>query len=87
MPGKKPMSLEKDSFIIGSSEEADLKLEGMFIGGIHAKVVKNKEGDYLILHLNPMGSTRVNGSKVEQHKLSDGDEIQIGKYSLIFKVR
>lgn len=85
MPGRKPMSLAKDSFIIGGSEEADLKLEGMFIGGIHAKIIKNKEGSYFIFHLNPMGSTRVNGAKIEKHKLSNGDEIQIGKYTLIFK--
>lgn len=84
MPGKKPLYLTKDIFIIGSGQDADLKLEGMFVGDIHAKIVKEKVGSYSLQHIYPKGLTRVNGSKIDKHMLKDGDEIQISKYRLIF---
>ncbi len=85
LPDREKMEISTDPFIIGKGDEADLKLKGMGIGQIQAKIVRDKEGDYRLVHMGGWKPTRVNGAKVSEQTLLNGDEIQIGKYRLIFR--
>lgn len=63
---------------IGRSEEADVTIEDDDASRLHCEVVAHPAG--VMLHdLGSTNGTRVNGQKVTQHLLSDGDHIQIGR--------
>ena len=87
LPDRERMEISSDPFLIGKGDEADLKLKGMGIGHIQAKIVQDKEGDYRLIHVGGWTPTKINGAKVAEQTLLDGDEIQIGKYRLIFRSR
>lgn len=85
LPDRERMEISADPFLIGKGDEADLKLMGTGIGNIQAKIVRDKEEDYRLIHVGGWKSTKVNGTKISEQTLLDGDEIQIGKYLLIFR--
>ena len=87
LPDRERMEIASDPFLIGKGDEADLKLKGMGIGHIQAKIVQDKEGDYRLIHVGGLKPTKINGAKIAEQTLLDGDEIQIGKYRLIFRSR
>ncbi len=85
LPDRERMEISTDPFLIGKGDEADLKLMGTGIGHIQAKIVRDKEEDYRLIHVGGWKSTKINGTKISEQTLLDGDEIQIGKYLLIFR--
>jgi hypothetical protein len=71
---------------IGRSPECGIFLDDVTVSRKHAVV--SKHGDRW--HLDDQGSlngTFVNRERVESAELSDGDELQIGKYRLTFLAR
>jgi phosphoserine phosphatase RsbU/P len=73
-------------FTIGRSSGNDLVLGKGGISRNHAEIVLEK-GEYLLRDLGSKLGTYLNGSKVEQAKLMNGDRIQLGgvqELSLVF---
>jgi pSer/pThr/pTyr-binding forkhead associated (FHA) protein len=68
---------------IGRSEGADILLDDITVSREHARVVRRPDGFY-IEDADSLNGTYVNRRRVESHHLSDGDELQIGKYRLAF---
>jgi pSer/pThr/pTyr-binding forkhead associated (FHA) protein len=58
----------------------------MFVGRVHAKIVRMKDGQFKLHHLSGLAGTRVNGEKISEHLLKHGDEIEIGKQKLLFRL-
>jgi pSer/pThr/pTyr-binding forkhead associated (FHA) protein len=52
----------------------------------HAILVR-RGGDYHLDDCGSLNGTYVNRQRIESHRLSDGDELQIGKYKLAFLSR
>jgi FHA domain/zinc-ribbon domain len=78
--------LDSPPTAIGRSPECGIFLDDVTVSRKHAVV--SKQGDRW--HLEDQGSlngTFVNRERVEAAELSDGDEIQIGKYRLTFLER
>jgi len=50
----------------------------------HAVFTRTASGRITVRDLNSLNGTYVNGARVEETSLHSGDEIQIGKYKLIF---
>jgi pSer/pThr/pTyr-binding forkhead associated (FHA) protein len=48
----------------------------------HAVIVRTPEGDLRVLDDRSMNGIRVNGEAVDWSPLSDGDELEIGRYAL-----
>jgi pSer/pThr/pTyr-binding forkhead associated (FHA) protein len=86
LPDLKKLALETDEVILGSGPTCQIQLSGMFVGKIHAKIVRTKEGQFKIQHLGGLAGTRVNGEKIAEHVLKHGDEIEIGKQKLLFRL-
>ncbi len=86
LPDLKKLPLEEEEILLGSGASCQIKLSGMFVGKEHAKIVRTKEGQFKLLHLSGMAGTRVNGEKVTEHILKHGDEIEIGKQKLLFRL-
>ena len=68
---------------IGRSPEAEIFLDDVTVSRNHALLVRRRDGLY-IDDLGSLNGTYVNRRRIESHRLSDGDEIQVGKYKLSY---
>ena len=71
---------------IGRSPDAEVFLDDVTVSRNHALLVQRRDGLY-IDDLGSLNGTYVNRKRIESHLLSDGDEIQIGKFRLSFLER
>jgi FHA domain len=67
---------------IGRSSTADLRLDDPTVSRRHALVVRTEEGDLRALDDRSLNGLFVNGQRVEWTPLTDGDELEIGRYRL-----
>jgi pSer/pThr/pTyr-binding forkhead associated (FHA) protein len=72
-----------DQMRIGRSPEAEVFLDDVTVSRNHALLVRRRDGLY-IDDLGSLNGTYVNRRRIESHKLTDGDELQIGKYKLTY---
>jgi len=71
---------------IGSSPDCAVFLDDVTVSRKHA-VVAERDGHWFIEDQGSLNGTFVNRRRVESAELTDGDEIQIGKYRLTFLTR
>jgi serine phosphatase RsbU (regulator of sigma subunit) len=64
-------------FTVGRSSENDLVFAQMNISRFHAEIITENSG-YVLRDLGSKHGTWVNGNKIEQKVLADGDRIQFG---------
>ena len=79
-----PLSGER--MAIGRRPDADVFLDDVTVSRDHALLVHRADG----WHLDDLGSlngTYVNRRRIESQLLSDGDELQVGKWKLTFLER
>ena len=86
LPDLKKFALESEEVSLGSGAVCKIQLSGMFVAKVHAKIIPQKDGHYKIVHVAGLAATRVNGEKVTEHMLKHGDEIEIGKSKLLFRL-
>lgn len=75
--------LTKDVTGAGRHPESDIFLDDITVSRRHAEI-RRAEGEYSIVDMGSLNGTYVNKMRVESADLSSGDEIQIGKFRLIF---
>jgi pSer/pThr/pTyr-binding forkhead associated (FHA) protein len=71
---------------IGRSPDCGIFLDDVTVSRKHA-VVTERDGSFFVEDQGSLNGTFVNRRRVESAELSDGDEIQIGKYRLTFLTR
>jgi hypothetical protein len=67
---------------IGRSRSADIRLDDPTVSRRHAVIVQTPEGELRVLDDRSMNGILVNGEPVDWSPLADGDELQIGRYTL-----
>lgn len=67
---------------IGRSRAADIRLDDPTVSRRHAVIVQTPEGELRVLDDRSMNGIGVNGEPVDWSPLTDGDELQIGRYTL-----
>ena len=78
----KTMPIDAGWAKIGRSSAADLLLDHPTVSRRHALVVRTDEGELRALDDRSLNGLFVNGERVEWAPLSDGDELEIGRYRL-----
>jgi hypothetical protein len=68
---------------IGRSPDCDVFLDDVTVSRNHAVLVE-RDGGFEIEDQGSLNGTYVNRRRVDSSPLNDGDELQIGKYRLIF---
>jgi hypothetical protein len=76
--------LTRQKTVIGKSADADIQLNDQYASKLHA-VIHFEEGKFFISDLGSSNHTRVNGEKILNQELKDGDKIMIGHQNIIFK--
>jgi hypothetical protein len=79
-------SLEGDRLTVGRRPESDIFLDDVTVSRDHAVIVRRGH-DYYLDDCGSLNGTYVNRSRIDSHRLADGDELQIGKYKLAFLSR
>ncbi|MBL7685559.1 MAG: FHA domain-containing protein, partial [Deltaproteobacteria bacterium] len=69
---------------LGRSPSNDVVLKEAKVSRQHA-TINYIRGGYVIVDLKSSNGVYVNGEKVEEHELQDGDEIAIGSYKMKFR--
>ena len=67
---------------IGRSGSADVQLDDPTVSRRHALVVRTPDGELRALDDRSLNGLFVNGERIEWAPLSDGDELEIGRYRL-----
>jgi len=79
-----PLSGERVT--IGRSPDADVFLDDVTVSRDHAVLV-HRGGAWFLDDSGSLNGTYVNRSRIDSHRLADGDELQVGKYKLTYLAR
>jgi sulfur carrier protein ThiS len=79
-------TLERAQTTVGRSPECDIFLDDVTVSRRHALVERRDQG-FALEDLGSLNGTFLNRSRIERSNLENGDEVQIGKYRLIFLAR
>ncbi len=67
---------------IGRASSADIRLDDPTVSRRHAVVVRTPEGELRVLDDRSMNGLSINGETVDWAPVEDGDELEIGRYTL-----
>jgi pSer/pThr/pTyr-binding forkhead associated (FHA) protein len=79
----KKFPFEQGSMTIGRQPENDIIIDNLAVSGCHARIDK-ASADFVLTDLKSTNGTFVNDKKIASHNLRHGDNIQIGKHSIVF---
>jgi len=69
---------------MGRSPSNDIVLKEAKVSRQHA-AINFLHGDYVLVDLKSSNGVFVNGQKIEEHTLKDGDEISVGSFRLLYR--
>ncbi|HEX8978025.1 MAG TPA: FHA domain-containing protein [Solirubrobacteraceae bacterium] len=78
--------VEGDRVSVGRRPDSDIFLDDVTVSRDHALIVR-RGSDYFLDDCGSLNGTYVNRRRIDSHRLTDGDELQIGKYKLAFLSR
>lgn len=76
------LTLEVSS--VGRHEDSVIFLDDVSVSRHHGLFTRTASGRITVRDLNSLNGTYVNGARVEESVLRNGDEIQIGKFKLVY---
>lgn len=82
--GFEVVELRDDVVTVGRHEDAGIVLDDISVSRRHAVFQRTASGRITVRDLNSLNGTYVNGVRVEETAVRTGDEIQIGKYKIVF---
>ena len=83
--GKRAISLERPITAIGRKPDNHIIINDQHVSRYHAQIRKINDS-YVLMDLESTVGTSINGSKVSQAFLNDGDVISIGGIPLLFGI-
>ncbi len=77
------IALDADRITIGRKENSDIFLDDITVSRDHA-VITRRGSRFTVNDSGSMNGTYVNKKLVDEAELVDGDELQIGKFKLVY---
>jgi FHA domain/zinc-ribbon domain len=75
--------LDTDVTRAGRHPDSDIFLDDITVSRRHAEVVRTGEG-YRVRDVGSLNGTYLNRERIDEAPLGNGDELQIGKFKLVF---
>jgi len=75
--------LDRDTTSAGRHPDSDIFLDDVTVSRRHAEF-RRESGEFVVIDVGSLNGTYVNRERVEEADLKSGDEIQIGKFKLVF---
>lgn len=75
--------LDSETTTIGRHPKADMLLDDVTVSRHHAEV-RRGSGGLVIVDLGSLNGTYVGDHRIEEHHLTMGDQVQIGRFKLLF---
>ncbi|WP_037568368.1 FHA domain-containing protein [Phaeacidiphilus oryzae] len=75
--------LDSDLTTAGRHPESDIFLDDVTVSRVHVEFRRTPEG-FTVADVGSLNGTYVNRERIDQVALQNGDEVQIGKYRLVF---
>ncbi|MHB1503845.1 MAG: FHA domain-containing protein [Acidimicrobiales bacterium] len=75
--------LESDVTRVGRHPESDIFLDDITVSRRHAEFFRS-DGGYGVRDVGSLNGTYVNRERIDEARLSSGDEVQIGKFKLVY---
>ena len=75
--------LDTNVTVAGRHPDADIFLDDVTVSRRHAQFLRDGSA-FSVRDLGSLNGTYLNGERLDESVLSDGDEVQIGKYRLTF---
>ena len=77
------LSLDADVTRLGRATEGEVSLDDITVSRRHAEVIRTGNS-YLVRDSGSLNGTYVNNTRIDEAPLAQGDELQIGKFRLVF---
>lgn len=77
------IALDNDEVSIGRHPESDIFLDDVTVSRRHA-LVRRVGAGHQVEDAGSLNGTYVNQSRVDEAALNDGDEVQVGKFKLVY---
>jgi pSer/pThr/pTyr-binding forkhead associated (FHA) protein len=77
-------ALDSDVVTAGRHPESDIFLDDITVSRRHVEVRRVSDGTWLACDTGSLNGTYLNRQRIETAILSSGDELQIGKFKLVF---
>ncbi|HEX8367144.1 MAG TPA: GGDEF domain-containing protein [Pyrinomonadaceae bacterium] len=86
-----PIPLEREEVILGRALEADVRVNDKKVSRQHARIttvrgVEDEEPSYILTDLDSRNGIFLNGERITQETLQNGDKITIGEHILRFEM-
>ncbi len=75
--------LDTDVTQVGRHPDSDIFLDDITVSRRHAELLRQGPG-YVLRDTGSLNGTYINRERIEEASLSTGDEVQIGKFKLVF---
>lgn len=76
--------IDREITVAGRHPESDIFLDDITVSRKHAEITRLEDGSFRIVDLGSLNGTCLNKERIDMAKLKNGDEVQIGKYRLLF---
>lgn len=70
----------------GRHPESDIFLDDITVSRRHAEFTRGPDGRMTVRDVGSLNGTYVNRERIDEHVLAAGDEVQIGKFKLVYLV-
>lgn len=77
--------MDRPRLRIGRTPDNDIVIDNLGVSRLHA-VIEEEKGSYSVRDCDSLNGTVVNGERSPHKTLQDGDEISIGKHTIVFRV-
>jgi pSer/pThr/pTyr-binding forkhead associated (FHA) protein len=76
--------LDADKTTAGRRPDSDIFLDDVTVSRKHAEFIRRPGGVFVVRDVGSLNGTYVQRDRIDEVVLRDGDEVQIGKYRMVF---
>jgi len=77
--------MDRPQLRIGRTPDNDIVIDNLAVSRLHA-VIEEEKGCYFVRDCESLNGIAINGERASRHELQDGDEVSIGKHTIMFRV-